>query len=144
MAAKKQTRKKAAKDKGPAHSLPQSDVIPAGMKQIGAGFAPTWTPVDVGDSIHGVVSALPKEVIINEGVTTGKNQENRTRTMEVTDMEGTRHSVWDSAVLNNLFDAIEELGEEGIGQEIFIHYDGLGKKKGKNNPPKLFTVAMTE
>lgn len=131
-----------AKDKGPvnAASLPQSAAIPEGMKQIGGAYATTWSPEESGDAIHGFVSDLPKELILNEGT----KKENKTRVMEVTDMEGNRFAVWDAAVLNPLFDAIEALGEDGIDQEVFIQYDGLGKKKGKNNPPKLFTVAMAE
>ncbi len=119
-------------------SLPQAADIPKGMKQLGGSFSPTWTPTTVGDSIHGIVSDLPKDLILNEGT----KKENKARVMEVTDMGGARHAIWDSAVLNPLFNAIEESGE--IGQEIYIRYDGLGVKKGKNNPPKLFTVAMAE
>ena len=140
MAAKKKAPVKGkVKDKG-AMSLPQSSAIPAGMKQLGGGYSPTWTPVEVGDSIHAIVSDLPKELTLNEGT----KKENTTRVMEVTDMEGTRHAIWCSAVLNTLFDAVEALEEEGIGTEIYIQYDGLGKKKTGQNPPKLFTVAMTE
>lgn len=121
-------------------SLPQSADIPSGMKQMGGGYAPTWTPVEIGDSIHGVVSDLPKELTLNKGT----KKENVTRVMEVTDMEGERFAVWDSAVLASLFDEIEGLDDAAIGVEIYIKYDGLGKKKPGQNPPKLFTVAIQD
>lgn len=125
---------------GPGASLPQSADIPAGMKQMGGGYAATWTPVEVGDAIHGVVSDVVKELVLNKGT----KKENKTRTMEVTDMEGERFSVWESAVLISLFDAVVELGEDGIGTEIYIRFDGLGKKKPGQSPPKLFTCAMSD
>ena len=115
-------------------SLPQSSNIPAGMKQMGGGYAATWTPVDVGDSIHGFVTAMPKDVTMNKGT----RKENETRVMEITNQEGERFAVWHSATLGPLFDAVED------GMEVFIQYDGLGKKKPGQNPPKLFTVATSE
>ena len=137
---KKVGKKKAAPKNKTGASLPQSSSIPAGMKQMGGGYAPTWTPEEIGDSIHGVVSDLPKELTINKG----KKNENETRVMEVTDMEGERFAVWQSAVLTPLFDEIEELGDDGIGTEIFIEYNGLGKKKPGQNAPRLYTVAVAE
>jgi len=122
----------------PSASLPQSANIPEGMKQMGGGYAPTWTPVEIGDSIHGYVTELPKEMVLNKGT----KKENQTRVMEVTNLEGERFAVWDSAVLTTLFDAIEEGGELEV--EVYIEYTGLGKKKPGQNPPKLFTVAMAE
>ena len=139
MAGKKAAKKKVSNIKD-AKSLPQSASIPAGMKQMGGGYASTWSPVEVGDSIHGVVSDLPKQLTLNKGT----KKENVTRVMEVTDSEGERFAVWDSAVLTSLFDEIESLEDDGIGTEIFIQYDGLGKKKTGQNPPKLFTVAIAE
>jgi len=132
------TKRKAVKKKNNVAALPQADNIPAGMKQMGGGYAPTWTPVEIGDSIHGIVSAMPKELTLNKGT----KKENITRVMEVTNMEGERFAVWDSAVLATLFDTVEEYGE--VGQEVYIEYTGLGKKKPGQNPPKLFTVAMAE
>lgn len=142
MAGKKAAKKKVStvsniKD---AQSLPQSASIPAGMKQMGGGYAPTWTPIEIGDSIHGFVSDMPKELTLNKGT----KKENVTRVMEVTDSEGERFAVWDSAVLSSLFNEIDALEDDGIGTEIFIQYDGLGKKKTGQNPPKLFTVAIAE
>jgi hypothetical protein len=118
-------------------SLPQSAAIPAGMKQMGGGYAATWSPEELGDSLHGVVSEIPKELTLNKGT----KKENTTRVMEVTNMEGVRYALWESVVLSPLFDEVEQRGE---GVEVFIQYDGLGKKKTGQNPPKLFTVAMAE
>ena len=137
----KKTSKKVSK-KAPAKratSLPSSAVIPDGMKQMGGGYAPTWRPEEVGDSIHGVVSSLPKELSLKQGRKT-----NVTRVMEITDMEDKRHAVWESVVLASLFDEIAAAGDDGLGIEVYIQYDGLGKKKAGQNAPKLFTVAMAE
>lgn len=134
---KKKAVKKNALTSVPSDALPQVANIPEGMKQMGGGYAPTWTPEDIGDTIHGIVSALPKDLTLNKG----KRNENTTRVMEVTTMEGDRFAVWDSAVLSDLFD---EVNVQGEGIEIFIQYDGLGKKKPGQNPPKLFTVAIAE
>ena len=121
----------------PAASLPQSANIPEGMKQMGGGYAPTWSPTEIGDSLHGIVSAMPKDLVLNKG----KRSEIETRVMEVTDMEGERHAVWESALLSDLFDEVVVQGSE---VEIFIEYTGLGKKKAGQNPAKLFTVAIAE
>lgn len=137
----KKTGKKVTGKAAPATNgvnLPQSANIPAGMRQMGGGYATTWSPVEPGDSLHGFVSAMPKELTLNKGT----KKENVTRVMEVTDKEGIRHGVWDSAVLSSLFNEVEEHGEPG--QEVFIQYDGLGKKKPGQNAPKLFTVAIAE
>lgn len=139
--AKKRSKKKVTK-KAPAKksaSLPQAAGIPEGMKQMGGGYAPTWKPEEIGDSLHGVVSALPKELSLKQGRKT-----NVTRVMEITDMEDKRHALWESAVLASLFDEIAAAGEDGMGVEVYIQYDGLGKKKAGQNATKLFTVAMAE
>ena len=138
--AKKKIAKKTPNKKAPSVSLPQSEDIPKGMKQMGGGYAKTWTPEKIGDHVHGAISALPKELTLNKG----KKTENVTEVLEVTTREGERLAVWKSAVLSSLFDEINEQGDDAIGTEIFIRYDGLGKKKTGQNPAKLFTVAVQE
>jgi hypothetical protein len=60
--------------------------------------------------------------------------------MEVTAKKsGERFTVWESAALVELFDQIKETGE---GPEVYLRFEGLGKKKPGQNPPKLFTVAI--
>ena len=134
-AAKKKAAVKSSK------SLPQAANIPAGMRQIGGGYASTWEPEVIGASLHGVVSDLPKAVTLNKG---NKKKENKTRVMEVTDMEGARFALWESVVLEPLFDEIAGLEDSGLGVEVYIQYNGLGKKKPGQNPAKLFTVAIAE
>ena len=121
-----------------ASSLPQSSNIPKGMKQMGGGYAPTWKPEDIGESIHGTVTSEVKMVPMK----IGRKQVER-RVMELTAINGSgdRWAVWESAALGELFDTITERGE---GVEVFLQYDGLGRKKAGQNPPKLFTVAIAE
>ncbi len=128
----------AARKKSNVTPLPQTSDIPPGMKQLGGGFAPAWSPEKIGDSIQAVVSDMPKPVVFNKGT----KKEHTSRVIECITSEGERQAVWESAVLSPLFDAIQEYGE--TGQEIYIRFDGLGKAKGRNNPPKLFTIAMSE
>ena len=141
----KKTSKKSASKRGTttannaATSLPQSADIPKGMKQMGGGYAPTWKPEEVGESLHGQVSGVPREVEFKQGRKTVQR-----RVMEVTDQEGNRHAVWESAALGALFDDLVEAGEGAEGREMYLRFDGLGKKKAGQNPPKLFTIAVSE
>ena len=127
--------KKTSKRKSkPATALPQSQDIPEGFKQLGGGYAATWKPENVGDSLMGTVSASVREVEL----TIGRKKTER-RCFEVTTEDGERFTVWESAALGELFDQVSEAGE-GVG--VYLRFDGLGKKKAGQNPPKLFTVAL--
>lgn len=119
----------------PASALPQASNIPEGMTQIGGGYAPTWEP-DEGDHLHGPTTSAVKTV----EMTIGRKKQER-RCVEITDKNtGQRVTVWESAALVELFDAMVEAGE---GVEVFIQFDGLGKaKKAGQNPPKLYTAAL--
>ena len=131
---KKKTTKKTASRKASATasaSLPPGSNIPEGMKQMGGGYAPNWSP-EVGDSIHGPVVSDVRTVELKYG-----RRKVERRVVEV-DNGGTRVALWESAALSDLFDAIEQHGQ---GFTIFVQFDGLGKKKAGQNPPKLFTVA---
>lgn len=134
--AKKIAKKTASNSANATAALPQSANIPEGMKQMGGGYAPTWKPEEIGDALHGAISGIPREVEFKQGRKTVQR-----RVMEITDMEGARHAVWESAALGALFDEMTELGEDAEGTEVYLHFDGLGKKKAGQNPPKLFTVA---
>ena len=126
-------KKKASKKTKPNTALPPAGDIPEGFQQVGGGYAPTWN-VEAQPILQGVVSGEVRDVEIKRG-----RSVNRTRTMEVTeDNTGLKYTVWQSATLEVFFD---EIAEDGVGTQVFIRYDGLGKKKGKNNPPKLFTAA---
>lgn len=113
-------------------SLPQGEEIPEGFEQIGGSYAPTWAP-EIGDSIVGEVTGNVKEVEMKQGrkVTTRN-------VVEFTTKDGERLSVWESATLSAMFDQIRQ---HGPGETYWIRFDGLGKKKAGQNPPKLFTVA---
>ncbi len=123
------------KKKATAKSLPQSNSIPDGMKQIGAGYADTWIP-EVGDSIHGPTTSEVKTVELKIGRRT-----NERRCVEVTDQNsGERVTVWESAALAELFD---ELAGAPVGTVVYIYFKGLGTaKKAGQNPPKLFDAAI--
>ena len=85
--------------------------------------------------LHGPVTGAVRSVDL-----TIRKEKKTVRCMEVTRKKsGERFTVWESAALGGLFDSIAETGE---GPEVYIRYDGLGKKKPGQNPPKLFTVAI--
>lgn len=115
--------------------------IPKGLTRIGTGNAPTWKPEVAGDTIHGKVSDAVKVVeFTQKRKVKGKMVEETTerRVFELTDEAGDRHAIWESAALVELFDLVNE---KGVGLEVWIQFDGYGKKKPGQNAPKLFTVA---
>jgi hypothetical protein len=133
-AKKKATKKATAKAKATAEALPESEAIPEGFEEIGGGYAPTWRVEELA-VLHGPVTGGVRDVEL----TIGRKKQTR-RCMEVTRKKsGERFTVWESAALGDLFDQIAETGE---GPEVYIRFDGLGKKKPGQNPPKLFTVAI--
>lgn len=135
--AKKSASRKASASASASANLPQSDKIPEGMKQVGGGYAPTWKPTEPGEVLHGIVSDQVRTVEIKQG-----RKKDERRVFELTDnATGDRYAVWESAALGDLFDIVTE---RGVGTEVFIQFDGLGKKKAGQNPPKLFTVAVAE
>jgi hypothetical protein len=140
---KKTSKKTASKKQAPAQAtataLPQSADIPQGMKQMGGGYAASWKPEVIGESLHGQISSIPKTVTMKIG-----RKEVERGVVDVTDMEGNRHALWASAALSDLFEELNSMEDDVIGVEIFVRYDGLGKKKAGQNPPKLFTVAVQE
>ncbi len=137
--AKKKASKKAARKKAPAKAsataLPPSEDIPEGFEQIGGGYAATWKPEEHGKLLHGRITGGVREVEL----TIGRKKQTR-RCMEVTQKKsGERFTLWESAALGELFDQTVESGE---GPELYLRFDGYGKKKPGQNPPKLFTVAI--
>ena len=134
--AKKKTSKASA-----SASLPEGNDIPEGMTRIGSGNAPTWKP-EVGDSLHGKVTDGVKVVeFTNKRKVKGKMVEETVerRVFEVTDEDGNRHAVWESAALVELFDQVAKHGPDLV---VYLRFDGYGKKKPGQNAPKLFTVAV--
>ena len=132
---KKAPRKTAAQE----YPEPAPAEIPKGMKQLGGSYAKTWEP-EIGESLHGVVTGGVRSV---EMPKRGRMPASTRRVIEVTNHADQRRvAIWESAALGELFDSLNDLDENGKGQEVFIQFDGLGKKKAGQNPPKLFTVAL--
>ena len=136
----KKTAKKTARKKAPAKAaaapaaLPEVEAIPEGMEEIGGGYAPTWKPEE-RKVLHGPVTGGVREV----EMTIGRKKQTR-RCMEVTAKKsGERFTLWESAALGALFDQVVETGE---GPEVYLRFEGYGKKKAGQNPPKLFKVAI--
>lgn len=139
--ARKKATKKASRKKAPAKAkataLPKSEAIPEGFEQLGGGYAATWKPEEHGKLLHGKVTGGVREV----EMTIGRKKQTR-RCMEVTQKKsGERFTLWESAALGELFEQIVDTGE---GPEIYVRFDGYGKKKPGQNPPKLFTVAIKQ
>ena len=133
----KTAKKKATKKTAPAAALPESEAIPEGFEEIGGGYAQTWKPEEHGKLLHGKVTGGVREV----EMTIGRKKQTR-RCLEVTQKKsGERFTLWESAALGELFDQIVETGE---GPEVYVRFDGYGKKKPGQNPPKLFTVAIKQ
>ena len=134
-ASKKATRKPATA-KAKASALPSSEAVPEGFEKLGGGYAATWKPEEM-KVLHGPVTGGVREVEL----TIGRKKQTR-RCMEVTHKKSAeRYTVWESAALGELFDNITETGE---GPEVFLRFEGLGKKKAGQNAPKLFTVAIKQ
>lgn len=137
------TAKKKTRTRNPAtatataenNALPEAEPIPEGFETLGGSYAPTWKPEEGIKVLHGPVTGGVRSVEL----TIGRKKQER-RCMEVTQKKsGESFTVWESASLGELFDQIAETGE---GPEVYIRFDGYGKKKAGQNPPKLFTVAI--
>lgn len=104
--------------------------LPKGFTAIG-GFGATFPgeKTKPGEAIRGTVIEYHENIKTQHGVTANLKLEAK---------DGEVFTVWQSAALGILFD------EDYEGVEIWLRYDGLGKKKGKKNPPKLFTLAVME
>lgn len=134
-ASKKTANKKASKKTAKVDRPDPSEVkVPEGFKAISGAFAPTWAPNENEGQPGEITGIWGKERIVQ--IRRGRGmQDNRVCTIQ-TDNEA--YTIWCSAGLVPLFDSAEE------GDEVYIRYDGLGKAKGKQNPPKLYTTAIAE
>ena len=104
--------------------------LPKGFEPIG-GFGLSWPNDDtkIGEAIQGEVTDYKYDI---------KTQHGKTDNMTIETKEGTVFTVWNSAGMKQFFD------EDYTGIQVWLRFDGLGKKKGKRNPPKLFTTAYKE
>lgn len=126
-AASKQKAKAATKRKA-KFNMKTAPQLPNGYKVIGR--APNWD-VEKHPVIEGV-RGKAKSVVMNEGT----KKEYEVRTMIVTDDEVGAVTVWESALLTDLFDNTDD------GDNIRIEFNGYGPKKPGQNPPKLFTCGI--
>lgn len=104
--------------------------LPAGFKPLQSGGVP-WD-----------MDAMPELVGEWKGVRTievkrGRKMEEQRLATVLTDDERLI-TVWESAMLRDLFDTAEE------GDRVAIVYQGLGKAKPGQNPPKLFEVGIQQ
>ena len=107
--------------------------LPKGFTSIG-GFGASW-PNDetkAGEAISGTVIEYDEFEVVRGG----KKQLAETLKLETDD--GTVFTVWRSAALGHLFD------EDYTDLQVWLRFDGLGKKKRGQNPAKLFTTAYNE
>lgn len=110
--------------------------IPKGMKPISGGYAKTWNVEDF-DTIDGQASEV--KVVKLSQKRGGKVEEIERRCVEVKNTrDGERCTVWESAALANLFDALEEQAP----CRVYIRFTGYGKAKKGQNAPKLFESAI--
>ncbi len=137
MATKKATpRKTPTRKSEPVRTRAANSGVPEGFRPLGGGYGESWNP-EPGDILTGPITGAVREIEVKRGRKTVN-----TRVMEVTDSEGGRHTVWDCATLSPLFDEVQGMGADAVGVEVWMQFDGIGKKKPGQNPPKLFTAAI--
>ena len=130
---RKTNKKKTNKKKTSTKTVAQTDGVrrlPAGFKPLQSGGVP-WD-----------MEAMPVLVGEWKGVRTievkrGRKMEEQRLATVLTD-DDRLITVWESAMLRDLFDTAEE------GDRVAIIYHGLGKAKPGQNPPKLFEVGIQQ
>lgn len=127
MAKAKAKAKSKAKSKSKSKSAP---TLPSGYKVIGR--APSWDP-EKNPVLKGVRGEA-HDVIMNKGT----KKEYEVRTMVVQDETIGAVTVWESAMLKDLFDQTDD------GDNIRIEFLGLGEAKKGQAPPKLFSCGVSE
>jgi hypothetical protein len=135
MAAKKKASKKTAKKSAKSSDKDHAVVIPAGFKPTSGSYAPTWDPANNSEHPSELIGVWGKEreVEVRRGRGVQKN-----RVCSVTTEDEQVWSVWCSATLTGLFDEAKE------GDTVYMRFDGLGKAKRGQHPPKLFTTGIAE
>ncbi len=104
--------------------------LPEGFTPIG-GFGVSWPGEDTkkGEMIRGIVTGY------DEVIVTRNNKKTEVQNLKLEAGDGSIYTVWASAGNRALFD------EDYTDVEVAIRYDGLGRKKRGQNPPRLFTIA---
>jgi len=97
--------------------------LPEGYEPIqGGSFGDTWD-FTKRRNLEGVVKRLDSTTMDQ-----GKKNEREQRVLELETKEGERISVWESATLRDLFDAVT------IGSQIALAYAGEKAVKGRRQP----------
>lgn len=111
--------------------------LPKGYTSIG-GFGSNWPGEDTkpGQAISGVVVEYDSIIVTRKRG--GKNVQEEVHNLKLETEDGTMFTVWESATLKALFT------EDYTDMEVWLRYDGLGKKKRGQNPAKLFNIAYNE
>lgn len=122
--AKKQTRKQTQK----RTSLKNAPQLPNGYKVIGR--APNWNP-EKQPTVEGV-RGKTKEVVLDEGT----KKERTIRNFILQDDEIGAVTIWESAMLRDLFDSTDD------GDTVRIEFLGFGPAKKGQNAPKLFSCGV--
>lgn len=132
MARKKATKKVARKKAAPKRAANSAE-LPKGFTTITSGFNPNWPDegTKIGEAIQGVI-------IDYRDVPRPKNKGGDTQVAVLEKADGSQVDIWKSAVLKPLFD------EDYEGVEVWIRYDGLGKKKRGQNPARLYSIGYNE
>lgn len=125
----------AARKKAPAKQAPQAPVrgqLPEGYRKLNAGYAPSWEP-EPGDILEGEVKAV-REVEMKRGRKTVT-----TRAMEIETENGEAFTVWEAAMLSELFT------EAQPGAQVFIMFEGVSDKaKPGQQPAKMYTSGIQD
>jgi len=125
-----------ANRKKTAKAAAQTDDV-NGARRLPPGFKPLQSGGVAWD-----MEAMPELVGEWKGVRTievkrGRKMEEQRLATVLTD-DDRLITVWESAMLRDLFDTAEE------GDRVAIIYHGLGKAKPGQNPPKLFEVGIQQ
>lgn len=105
--------------------------LPKGFTSIG-GFGESWRPTKKGASLQGVMKG--SKTIKVERKRNGKTVKEPWTIYTIETNDGGEMQVGESSGLR----ALKSVKK---GVEVFIRFDGMGKAKKGQNPPRLFTVA---
>lgn len=108
--------------------------LPKGFTAI-TGFGESW-PSDktkVGDMLQGTL------IEYDEITTTRDGKKTQVQQAKIETKDGKVFTIWESAGLRSLFE-----DDDYTDCEIAIIYDGLGKKKPGQNPPRLYRIGVVE
>ena len=109
-----------------------NSALPEGYQAVG-GFVDFWEPKK-GDVLEGTFGDRRE-------IKRKNPQKGQSKTMTIatiTREDGTAVSIGESAMLRGLFEKVED------GDNVYIRFDGFGKKTKGRNPPRMYTVGIQE